>query len=385
VAQDLIARFNKSQTGVQVVAVVQPDYSVTAQKLQAAIAARRPPAVALVGGDTVRQYIDAGVLEPLDDMAAKYKYPLNDLAPAFSQAGERDGKHYSMPMYGTTQVMYYRKDIFKQLGIDPEQAFKNWQNLAEAAKKCTVVEGGEVKRYGWEPMWGSGNLVDATLSAGGKFLSDDGTKVLINDPTWIEVWDSFRKHIHEDKTMRIHHGGQGWAYWYQTIDDVMQGRACGYVGSSGDQGDLDFSKIAAHVQPGWGDHPPAPGAGGLQAVIPAAASPEQKEAAFKFLAFWTQPDITAEWSVRTGYMPVRLSAAQSPVLKKAAKENPAILVPVQQLKVASPSFVDPTDGKIWDALSKAADKVEIQGVPAADALNAAAKEAQTALDRTLKK
>lgn len=382
-AQDFIKRFNASQDEVEVVPVVQPDYSTTETKLQAAIAARRPPALALVGSGAADQFIEAGVVQPLDDMAAKTNFAWDDVAPAFTAVGERDGKRYTMPMYGTTQVMYYRKDFFKQLGIEPNEAFKNWQNLDEAARKCTVKKGGEVTRYGWEPMWGSGNLIDATMSAGGKILSDDGKKVLINDPTWIEVWDLFRKRIHEDKTMRIHYGGEGWAYWYKTIDDVMQGRACGYIGSSGDQGDLDFSKIAAHIQPGWEDHPPAPGAGGLQAIIPAATSPEQQEAAFKFLSFWTQPEMTAEWSVKTGYMPVRLSAIKSPILQEAAKKRPAILVPPQQLELASPEFIDPTDGKIDDALAKAADKVEIEGVPAEQALNDAQKEAQAALDRTL--
>ena len=382
VVEDYIKRFNESQTEVQVVGVVQPDYDTTASKLQAAIAARKPPALALVG---VQQFIDAGVLQPLDDLIAKNNYPLDDLAPAFTQTGTRDGKLYSIPLYGTTQVMYYRKDIFQELGIDPEEAFKNWQSLAEAARKCTVTEGGEVKRYGWEPMWGSGNLIDAAQSAGAKILSDDGKKVLINDPTWVEVWEGIRTWIHDDKIMRIHYGGEGWAYWYRTIDDVMQGRACGYTGSSGDQGDLDFNIIAAHVQPGWEDHPPAPGAGALQAAIPAGAPPEQQEAAFKFLMFWTQPDMTAEWSVRTGYMPVRLSAVDSPVLQEAAKDRPAILIPPTQLKLASPEFIDPTNGKISDALSKAADKVEIEGMPAAEALNAAAEEAQAALDQALAK
>jgi multiple sugar transport system substrate-binding protein len=51
--------------------------------------------------------------------------------------------------------------------------------------------------------------------------------------------------------------------------------------------------------------------------------------------------------------------------------------------MASPEFIDPTDGKIDDALAKAADKVEIEGVPANQALNEAQKEAQAALDRTL--
>lgn len=44
--------------------------------------------------------------------------------------------------------------------------------------------------------------------------------------------------------MAIHSGGQGWEYWYKTIDDVIQNKAGGYTGSSGDQADLDFSVVA---------------------------------------------------------------------------------------------------------------------------------------------
>jgi multiple sugar transport system substrate-binding protein len=386
VVVDFINRFNASQTEVRVTGVVMPDYNTTQHKVQAAIAAKNPPALTLIKGEKVSVFIDADVLLPLNDLAQKYNYPLDDLAPAFAGLSNRNGVQYGIPLYGTTQVMYYRKDFFQELGIDHEWAFKNWQNLAEAAARCTIVEGGEVKRYGWEPMWevGSNNMVDAVLTAGGKIISDDGTRVLIDEPIWIEVWDSFRKWIHEDKIMRIRYGGEGWAYWYDTIDDVMMGRACGYVGSSGDQGDLDFTKIAAHIQPGWKDNPPSPRALGHQAVIPKDAPPEQQEAAFKFLAYFTQPDMTAEWSVRTGYMPVRLSAMESPVLMKAAEERPAILVPPSQLKYAVPAFIDPAGGKILDAINKAADKVQIEGIPASEALKVAAQEAQAALDEALK-
>ena len=47
---------------------------------------------------------------------------------------------------------------------------------------------------------------------------------------------------------------------------------------------------------------------------------------------------------------------------------------------ASPAFIDPTDGKITDALSIAADKVELQNVDAKTALDEAVKTAQAALD-----
>ena len=95
-------------------------------------------------------------------------------------------------------------------------------------------------------MWGTKNMMDAVFSKGGTVLSEDGKTVTIDSPEWIDTWDLFRKWIHEDKTMRIHSGGQGWEYWYKTIDDVMKGQAAGYTGSSGDQGDLDFTQLGGN-------------------------------------------------------------------------------------------------------------------------------------------
>lgn len=384
VVQDFIKRFNESQTEVHVTGVVMPDYQTTLEKLQAAIAAKKPPAIALISGERIHDLMNAQVLNPLDDLiAAEPDFNPQDIVPAFYQfATWEDGKHYALPLYGTTQVLYYRKDFFQELGISPDM-LNTWEDLAEAARKCTKVEGGEVVRWGWEPMWGYPNLRDAVLSRGGKQFSDDGKKVLINDEIWVDTWEQFRKWIHEEKIMRIHYGGEGWAYWYDTIDDVMQGRACGYTGSSGDQGDLDFSIIAAHIQPGWKNppHPPAPVAQAHFVVFPLYVDEAQTKAALKFYKYFTSTDMTAEWSARTGYLPVRLSAQQSPKLIEASKTTmPAIMVPAEQTKYASPLPVDPTGGKITDALTKAADKVEIEGIPAKEALDEAAAEAQAALD-----
>jgi multiple sugar transport system substrate-binding protein len=332
-----------------------------------------------------KEFMLAGVLEPLDGLILPFPdFDVEDYPEAYREPVQMDGKLYGVPIMATTQVLYYRKDFFEELGISPDE-LNTWEGLAEVAAKCRIVaDNGEVTRWGWEPIWGSGNLADAAYSNGARILSEDGKTVLIDQPEWVEVWEAFRKWIHEDEIMRIRYGGEGWAYWYDTIDDVLQGRACGYTGSAGDQGDLDFSIVAAHVQPYWSDW------GNLDAmasahvgVIPAGNSLEVQEAAFKWLRYYTSSEMTAEWSVRTGYMPARKSAVDAPALKEYAVENPQILVPPTQGAEAQ-AFIDPTGGKIWDALGKAADLVEIEGVSAAEALSQAQKEAQAALDEHLK-
>ena len=56
-------------------------------------------------------------------------------------------------------------------------------------------------------------------------------------------------------------------------------------------------------------------------------------------------------------------------------------VPTAQAAHASKAFIDPTGGKISDALKKAADKVELENVPAKEALDEAQKAAQEELDK----
>ncbi|MEC0234497.1 ABC transporter substrate-binding protein [Paenibacillus kribbensis] len=377
--KEKIDAFNKSQSEVIVKGIVQADYTETERKLQAAIASKKVPAAVLSSNI---EWAHKGYYAPMDEMiAADQSFNKEDFVETFLKQGQVDGKQYFLPMYGTTQIMYYRKDALKQHGIDPA-SLTTWEALADAAAKMSKRENGQTTFYGWEPMWGSDNMIDAVLSKGGKILSDDGKTVMIDSPEWIETWNLFSKWIHEDKIMGIHSGGQGWEYWYKTIDDVMKNKAAGYTGSSGDQGDLDFNVVAAMEQPGWeGIGQGKPVASALMAGIPAEASPEQQKAAYKWLTYFSKTSNTASWSMNTGYIAVRKSAQEDPDFKKFSEKNPQIKIPLQQASHASAPFQDPTGGKINDALKDAADQVQINKVPAEQALKEAKEKAQKELDR----
>lgn len=381
--QALITKFNESQNEVIVKPVVQGDYSETSQKLQAAIATNSAPAAVLASNV---DWAKKGYFLPLDELiAGDPQFNEEDVIQTFLEQGRVDGAQYFLPMYGTTQIMYYRKDAFEKHNIDPA-TITTWEALAEAAAKMTEKDGSTTTFYGWEPMWGSGNMIDAVLSKGGSILSEDGKTVTIDSEEWVSTWELFRKWIHDDGIMRIHFGGQGWEYWYKTIDDVMQGRAAGYTGSSGDQGDLDFTQIAAMEQPGWeGVGAGAPVAEAILAGIPAGVSAEQQQAAYKWLTFFMSAENTAFWSMNTGYIAVRQSALDTEEFKAYAEENPQSTVPLQQAAHASAPFMDPTGGKITDALTIAADKVQISNTPAAEALKEAKETAQRELDLILNK
>ncbi|MFC5470905.1 ABC transporter substrate-binding protein [Cohnella suwonensis] len=377
--QTLINKFNSSQQEVIVKPVVQADYSETENKLQAAIASGDVPAAVLAANV---DWAKKGYFAPVDELiAANPDFKPEDVVPTFLEQGKVDGKQFFLPMYGTTQIMYYRKDAFEKAGIKPED-MTTWEKLGEAAAKMAVKEGGKTSFYGWEPMWGEANMIDAVYSKGGSVLSADGKTVTLDTPEWISTLEFFRKAIHEDKTMRIHSGGQGWEYWYKTIDDVMKGHAAGYTGSSGDQGDLDFAQLAAMEQPGWeGAGAGKPVAQAIMAAIPAKASPEQQAAAFKWYSFFMSAENTAFWSMNSGYIAVRQSALEDSAFVEYSKANPQSMVPLQQAAHASGPFQDPTGGKISDALKIAVDKVQISNIPAEKALKEAQETAQRELDK----
>jgi ABC-type sugar transport system, periplasmic component len=378
--QKIIADFNKSQDKYEVKGVAQEDYKTTFKNLQAGIAAKKSPALALLEGDKVYMLANKGLLTNISDYTSKdADFKEENYLESFLETGKKDGKLYAFPIYGTTQLLYYNKQAFKDAGIT-EESLKTWTGVAEAAKKLTKKDGAEVSYYGWEPMWGEDNLIDAALSNGGKILSDDGKQVLINSEEWVESWDSFRKWIHEDKIMRIHSGGQGWEYWYATVDDAMKDKAAGYTGSSGDQGDLDFNKLGAYEQPAFkAGKESKPIAEARLLAIPSGVSDEEKQGAYEFIKYFTSAKVSAEWAIASGYISVNKGSAATPEFIEHVKKNPQAAVPAAQATHATKVFIDPTDGKIIDALKNAADKVEIENVPAKEALDEAQKIAQEAL------
>lgn len=379
--QKIVKDFNNSQDKYEVKAIAQDDYDTTYKNLQAAISAKKTPALALLEPDKQYTLGSKDLLTDINEIASKDNdYNEDNYLNAFIEPGKQNGKLYAFPIYGTTQLLYYNTAAFKDAGIS-ENSLKTWGGLAEAASKLIKKDGEEISFYGWEPMKGPDNLVDAVLSNGGQILSEDKKQVLINSDEWVEVWDSFRKWIHEDKIMRIHSGGQGWQYWNDTVADAMEQKTAGYTGSAGDQGDLDFSILSAYEQPAFKDGKESkPVAEARFLVIPKNVSDEEKQGAYEFIKYFTSAKVNAEWSIASGYIAVNKESPNDEAFKEYVSDKPYALVPTMQAAHASQAFIDPTGGKINDALTIAADKVEIENIPAKEALDEAQKTAQKALD-----
>ena len=379
VIEEIVDDFNNSQDEYFVKTSTMADYDETYQKVQAGIAGNVAPDVALLEVDPAANLYNKEQLVDLNTFITEdADFDRADYIDVFFDQGTDGDKVFAFPAYGTTQLMYYNKEVFENAGIEPD-SIKTWHDLAEASK--TIKDGG-FATYGWEPMWNEDNLIDMSFSNGAQLLSEDGKTVLINSEEWVEVWEGIRTWIHDDQIMAVHSGGQGWEYWYDTMDDALDGTAGGYTGSSGDQADLDFSIIGAMEQPAWDDDSESlPTARAKQLVAFEQSPEEEQKGAYEFIKFFTNPDNQAKWSLATGYVSVRNSTQDNEEFKAYSEEHPEILVPLAQSSHGSVMPIDPTGGEIYDALSIAADKVELEGVSAQEALDEAAETAQKALDK----
>lgn len=389
---EIIDKYNSSQDKYVVEPVTIGSYSEIDEKLQAAYAAKTVPA--LVAGGSYEMFYKKGLVEAFEDYITD-EYDKEDIVGGFMTAALREGKMFFAPAYGTSQVLYYNKAVLNEAGYNVED-LQSWQSIVAMQKDIIGLDTnkGEIN-YIWEPMWGYGNMADVVTSAGGKYISDDGKKVLINDDIWVEVLDQFRIWINEDKIMNIHSGGQGWEYWYKTMDDWVYGKSLGYTGSPGDyvialdavKKAIDEgykNKFGVTPQPGWKNNDPAPRFSSLMYFIPKSPNltQEQKKGAADFVTYATSTSNTAKFSMATGYVGVRKSVLDLPEYKEYLKSNPdADAALIQIDKYAIPEFVDPTGGAILDALKEAVDKIQIENIPSEEALNQAAAKAQRELDK----
>lgn len=371
--------------------VVHPaSYDETYQQLQAAIAGGVQPDLVLLDPAPARSLYGKGLVANLSQLGLNS----GDYVDAFmGQCTYDDGSAFAVPIYGTIQIGYYNVQLFKDAGVDPE-SIKSWQDLVAVSDKLK----GAGATYVWEPMGGNAkNMIDAAFANGAKVFADDGKTVTINSPEWVEVFEQFRKWIHEDKIMTTR-WGQGWTYWYETKYDVITNVAAGYTGSPVDPFDdwidpdssvdvatnFDFDTMYPREQFGWNGNESAPWAETLVLAMPNKSDTSNQAKAFELLQYLTSPEISAGYAIVSGYAASNKGAADTEEYKKYAEENPVAIALAKQAAHSSIFPADPSGQGILNALNDAASSIQQDGgTPAQEVLDKAQQIAQAAVDEAL--
>jgi multiple sugar transport system substrate-binding protein len=138
-----------------------------------------PPDITFQGAANTFTIASAGRVRPLNEYMEGHPYlnPQN-LKSAILETETIAGKYYGIPTTTDARLLYYRKDLFKEAGLDPAKPPTTREELVEHARKLT--KGGD--------KWGYGFVADNSLhtahmwlthvwAAGGELLDPDGKAV----------------------------------------------------------------------------------------------------------------------------------------------------------------------------------------------------------------
>jgi multiple sugar transport system substrate-binding protein len=354
------AAFNSSQSIVTVKPEYQGTYTDIYKKLLTSISGGQLPDLAVAYPSQVSEYQSANAVIPLDDYVSSSKYglsktELDDFIGAYlneNKYPEYGNKLLSFPFAKSLLVLYYNADRLKTLnyGKTPDQW--TWDDFAAVAK---AANGGTMK--GWAIDIDASTFDGMVFSRGGKLISDDQKHWLLNQQQGV---DSLALHATAVR--------EGWGYkTTQTGADQVDfgaARAALLFATSSNlanetkevNGSGRFNWSVANLPHAAGVSPATVLYGGSVAMF--KTNPEKQLAAWQFIKYFTTPEVTADWSVATGYMPVRQSAVQSDKVQAEIKSNPPYGIVVTQVAQyghpeTSVRGTQDTRTYIEDALTKA--------------------------------
>jgi sn-glycerol 3-phosphate transport system substrate-binding protein len=316
---DLVTRFNSSQSNVKANLELTGDYWQNYQKLQTAIVAGNPPDAAMMELMQIPEFADAGVLASLDDFAKQPDFNFPDIAPALLGNSYWKGRLYAIPWQRSTTMMYYNIDAFKDAGIPEFSPPATWEDVLRLGPKLTTRQGTQITRYAIEGDFNHDWLFEGLVySYGGKVISDDGRRALFNEAPAVRALTMLRDLTKRDRVLNVNPNFSG------IIENFIAGRTAMIVHSS-----FALSIITNNARFRWSVAPipagptgPVHNAGGGNFVIFAKTSAARQQAAWEFLKWMTSPANTAFYSMRSGYLPVRVSAIATPQLKDYYRTYP---------------------------------------------------------------
>ena len=375
--ETLIKNFNETvgkQKGIHVTGATQGTYSDVQQKVQAATIAGNPPNVFVLEMGVTGMLAMNGIMEQLDSRIAADKLDLADFQQGLLKSCTFNGKVYGLPFMPSNLILYMNTTLLKQAGLDPAGP-KTWDDFARYCK--TIKE--KTGLYGLTLASNIWFLEGILLESGTSVLGDDEKSTNLNTKTARDAVKFFRD-LKDAGYIRIMASAdsaklmsdvtnQKAAMWFYTTAGITT-----FMGMGKNAG---FSVNTAFMpkQVSYGTS-----AGGSNIVISSKGSKQEKDAAWEFVKWATATEQTVFVSSKTGYMPSRKTAIESPTMKALYAALPQFKVAIDQMAYADGRPMNPAYTEASNVITSALDAVWVNG----QNIETEFAEAQKAVDKILR-
>lgn len=312
IVRRLIPEFERRNPDIRV-EVQQLPWTAAHEKLLTAFAGDALPDVCALGNSWIPEFALLGALTPLDPHLARSPgVSPDDYFRGAWESGELHGHVYAVPWYVETRLPFYRADLLREAGVArPPRDWDEWRESLAAVKRHVGPQ-----RYAiLLPLNEFEPLLNLGIQQPDPLLRDDGRYGNFRSAGFRRAL-AFYKEMFE----------QGWAppVSNNQISNVWDEFGRGYFSFyvSGPWNIAEFRKrLPPAVANAWmtmplpgPDGPGASVAGGTSFVI--FQSSQRKDAAWKLIAYLSEPQVQTQFHGLTGDLPPRRSAWTSPALTR---------------------------------------------------------------------
>lgn len=319
----VIAICQQQLPNIQVTETFKPFGDIWTANIAAVAAGSGMPDVIVEDRPQLKQRAKDNIDQSLQEFAQRDGVDGSQFWPFTWEQALADGQPYGIPFETDVRVLYWSKNAFREVGLDPEKPPTTWDELKQYADKLDKKNpDGSYSRIAFFPLWNGGPDIWGYTN-GSDFIGEGG-EVQINNPqavetvAWVKEWVDRYGGWENVQKFRANFAAP-------PQDLFMSGSVAMFVDINGYTSQLDFFRPRVPTADGsntenldWGvtDLPTktekGSSSGGFALAIPRGA--QNPEAAWEFIKCATGPEAQSSWARDTYAMPANMTAANDPVL-----------------------------------------------------------------------
>jgi len=367
---EMVSKFEKENPGIKVKVEDWP-FVENYTKYVTSIKAGNPPDCGYVWITNLDEFRKRGALVPVDEYISDALK--QDFYKALvDQVTLEDGKMWATPLWFSTRLFMYRKDILDKHGIGIPRSPEDLLAMAKALHNPPEMYGfcfpGGSTRHIWRwftiQLWGRG----------GSFFTPDMKKVTFNDKAGVEALtflNEMKPYFQPGYLQHNEHDLQ--IMFYQGKVPAIQ---------------LFYSVITGgeiEKNPDWkivAEFPPVEKKltlGIMDVFCIFKTTPEKQKAAGKWLEFIYRNEYRTKANILQGFQPVKKSVASDFMQTDLLEKYPEVKKFLDSTPYAQFEPLHPLWEKIQDILGRYIQKCLLGDLTPQEALDAAAKEANESL------
>ncbi len=318
----IIQEYNATNPSIPVEPAYQGSYDDIYRKTKAAVIAKTPPDLAVAYESMIADYYELGGVVDFQKFLDNPETALSpeeqkDIYPIFLESNKYpqfDDATLSFPFTKSLLVMFVNNDMLKQAGFNaPPQTWEEFE------KQCMAMKAIGKKGYAME--YDASTLDGMFMSRGVDLIDEESGETNLDDPRVAEVLDMLRRLIKEGGAYEIDGMRE------EDVRDFVSQKCAFFIRSMTRRPVLQRDVAGAFE---WSINP-LPHAEGVDPVTVLyganicvfPSSDARERAAWEFIKFFIQPEITARWAIGSGYLPVRQSARDLPLMQSWFREHPS--------------------------------------------------------------